>query len=89
MLGGPQAGIIVGKKKYIEKMKKNQLTRALRVDKMTIATLEASLRLYLDEERAIREIPTLRMLSYTSDELKEKAERLCETIKIDWLEFLV
>ena len=61
MLGGPQAGIIVGKKKYIEKMKKNQLTRALRVDKMTIATLEASLRLYLDEERAIREIPTLRM----------------------------
>ena len=81
MLGGPQAGIIVGKKKYIEKMKKNQLTRALRVDKMTIATLEASLRLYLDEERAIREIPTLRMLSYTSDELKEKAERLCETIK--------
>ena len=81
MLGGPQAGIIVGKKKYIEKMKKNQLTRALRVDKMTIATLEASLRLYLDEERAIREIPTLRMLSYTADELKEKAERLCETIK--------
>jgi len=80
MLGGPQAGIIVGKKKYIEKMKRNQLTRALRVDKMTIATLEASLRLYLDEERAIREIPTLRMLSYTREELEEKANKLLDII---------
>jgi len=91
MLGGPQAGIIVGKKKYIEKMKKNQLTRALRVDKMTIATLEASLRLYLDEERAIREIPTLRMLSYTREELEAKANKLLDTInsrlgKIDGLD---
>lgn len=81
MLGGPQAGIIVGKKKYIEKMKKNQLTRALRVDKMTIATLEATLRLYLDEERAIREIPTLRMLSYTQEDLKAKADSLYEMIE--------
>ena len=57
LLGGPQAGIIVGKKEYIEAMKKNQLLRALRVDKMTIAALEATFRSYLDEERAIRDIP--------------------------------
>ena len=81
MLGGPQAGIIVGKKKYIEKMKKNQLTRALRVDKMTIAALEATLRLYLDEERAVKEIPTLRMLTYTIDEIEEKAKKLYNQIR--------
>lgn len=81
MLGGPQAGIIVGKKKYIEKMKKNQLTRALRVDKMTIAALEATLRFYLDEEKAIKEIPTLRMLTYSLEELREKSALLMDTIK--------
>ncbi|WAW14259.1 L-seryl-tRNA(Sec) selenium transferase [Peptostreptococcus equinus] len=76
MLGGPQAGIIVGKKKYIEKMKKNQLTRALRVDKMTIATLEATLRLYLNEDEAMEKIPTLKMLTYTKEELFKKAKGL-------------
>ena len=65
MLGGPQAGIIIGKKEYIEKMKKNQFTRALRVDKLTICALEATLRLYLDEQKAIKEIPTLKMLTYS------------------------
>lgn len=76
MLGGPQAGIIVGKKEYISQMKKNQLTRALRVDKLTICALEATLRMYLDEEKVIREIPTLRMLTYSIDELDEKAKLL-------------
>ncbi len=81
ILGGPQAGIIVGKKEYIEKMKRNQLTRALRVDKITIAALEATFRLYLEEEKAVKEIPTLRMLTYTIEELKEKADQLHEIIK--------
>ncbi|MEG2246703.1 MAG: L-seryl-tRNA(Sec) selenium transferase [Peptostreptococcaceae bacterium] len=81
MLGGPQAGIIVGKKEYIEKMKKNQLTRALRVDKLTICALEATLRMYLDEEKARREIPTLRMLTYSMEELEEKANSLYSTIE--------
>lgn len=82
MLGGPQAGIIVGKKEYIQKMKKNQLTRALRVDKLTICALEATLRMYLDEEKAIKEIPTLRMLTYKIEELEEKANNLLNKIKI-------
>lgn len=81
MLGGPQAGIIVGKKEYIDKMKKNQLTRALRVDKLTICALEATLRMYLDEEKARKEIPTLRMLTYSMEELEEKANSLYSTIE--------
>ncbi|HBH3665283.1 TPA: L-seryl-tRNA(Sec) selenium transferase [Clostridioides difficile] len=80
MLGGPQAGIIVGKKEYIEKMKKNQLTRALRVDKLTICALEATLRMYLDETKAIENIPTLKMLTYKIEELEVKANKLFEKI---------
>ncbi len=74
LLGGPQAGIIVGKKEYIEKMKKNQLTRALRVDKMTLAALEATLKLYLDEKEALEHIPTLHMISISKDRLLSKAD---------------
>ena len=74
LLGGPQAGIIVGKKEYIEKMKKNQLTRALRVDKMTLAALEATLKLYLDEKEALEHIPTLHMISLSKERLVGKAD---------------
>ncbi|MDR0880661.1 MAG: L-seryl-tRNA(Sec) selenium transferase [Clostridioides sp.] len=81
MLGGPQAGIIVGKKEYIEKMKKNQLTRALRVDKITICALEATFRMYLDEEKAVENIPTLKMLLYPYEILSERAEILIDKIK--------
>lgn len=73
MLGGPQAGIIVGKKEYIEKMKKNQLTRALRVDKMTLAALEGTLKFYRDEAHALEEIPTLKMLTKKHKEINEEA----------------
>ena len=76
LLGGPQAGIIVGKKKYIEKMKKNQITRALRVDKMTLASLEATLKLYLDEKDALEHIPTLHMISLSKERLFGKADVL-------------
>jgi L-seryl-tRNA(Ser) seleniumtransferase len=82
MLGGPQAGIIAGKKEYIDLMKKNQLTRALRIDKMTLAALEATLRLYLEEENAIREIPGLNMLAKDISILKKDAQRLSRMIKI-------
>ena len=74
LLGGPQAGIIVGKKEYIEQMKKNQLTRALRVDKMTLAALEATLKLYLDEKEALEYIPTLHMISLSKERLLGKAD---------------
>lgn len=76
LLGGPQAGIIVGSKKYINKMKKNPLTRAFRVDKFTIAALETTLKHYLDENEAIKKIPTLRMLTMPINEIIEKAESL-------------
>lgn len=76
MLGGPQAGIIVGKKQYIEKMRKNPLTRAFRIDKLTLAALEATLKLYLDEEAAIKGIPVLHMLTMSKDELTKRAKKL-------------
>ncbi|MGH4139287.1 L-seryl-tRNA(Sec) selenium transferase [Clostridium sp.] len=76
MLGGPQAGIIVGKAKYINRMKKNQLTRALRIDKMTLAALEGTLKYYLEETEAIKNIPTLNMLLCPLDMLKKRAQKL-------------
>jgi L-seryl-tRNA(Ser) seleniumtransferase len=76
LLGGPQAGIIVGKRVFIDKMKKNPLTRAIRIDKMTVAALEATLRLYLDEEQALLEVPTLRMLTISLEQLRQKASEL-------------
>lgn len=76
LLGGPQAGIIVGKKEYIERMKRNPLTRAFRVDKFTIAALELTLRYYLDEDMARKEIPTLNMLTMPLEEINNKALRL-------------
>ena len=75
LLGGPQAGIIVGKKAVVDKLKKHPLTRAMRVDKMTLAALEATLRSY--EAGLVNEIPTLAMLAVTSDELRSKADALC------------
>ncbi len=76
LLGGPQAGIIVGKKKYLDVLKKHPLNRAVRVDKMTLAALEMTLRAYA-EETALTEIPTLAMLNQTEEELSMKAEALC------------
>ncbi|MDF2520272.1 MAG: L-seryl-tRNA(Sec) selenium transferase [Clostridia bacterium] len=76
MLGGPQSGIIVGKREYIQKMRKNQLTRAFRIDKLTLAALESTLHLYLDEKTAVAEIPVLRMLTISIEELQKKAKRL-------------
>ena len=63
LLGGPQAGIIIGKKEYIDRMKRNQLTRALRIDKFTAAALELTLHEYLSEEQAMRKIPVLSMIT--------------------------
>ncbi len=80
MLGGPQAGIIVGKKKYISAMKKNQLTRALRVDKMTLVTLEGTLRMYLDEK--YQSIPTFDMLTKKYEEIKSMADEFIKGFEL-------
>ena len=73
LLGGPQAGIIIGKKKYIDMMKKNQLTRALRIDKFTAAALEMVLMEYLSEETAVQNIPVLRMIAMPLDEIEKRS----------------
>lgn len=81
LLGGPQAGIIIGKKKYIDRMKKNQLTRALRIDKFTATTLDVVLHEYLSEENAIQNIPVLRMITESLDEVTKKARTLSRMLK--------
>ncbi len=76
LLGGPQAGVIVGRADLVEKLRRHPLQRALRADKLTLAALEGTLRLYLDPERAAREIPVLRMLSDDLGAVRARAERL-------------
>ena len=70
LLGGPQAGIIAGKKEYIDRMKSHPLARVVRVDKMTIAALEATLSEYADRDRALNEIPVLRMITKSREDLQ-------------------
>ncbi|MDD4237670.1 MAG: L-seryl-tRNA(Sec) selenium transferase [Desulfotomaculaceae bacterium] len=81
LLGGAQAGIIIGKRTYIDRMKKNPLTRAIRIDKMTVAALEVTLRLYLDEEQALVEVPTLKMLTVPMSQLQQKASELAALLR--------
>lgn len=80
LLGGPQAGLIVGSKELIGRLKKNPLARVLRLDKMTLAALEATLRLHLDPEVAKRDIPTVRMLAEDPQDTKLRAEALRDAI---------
>lgn len=81
LLGGPQAGILAGKREVIAKLKKHPLARCVRLDKMTLAALEVTLRLYLDEDRLLAEVPTLRMLTMRSDEIETRAGALAAAIR--------
>jgi L-seryl-tRNA(Ser) seleniumtransferase len=76
LLGGPQAGIIVGNRDVIDKVRKHPIARALRIDKLTLAALEATLRLYLDPQKALEQVPTLKMLSLPVAELQQRCETL-------------
>ena len=77
LLGGPQAGIIAGKRRYLKLMEEHPLMRTFRLDKCTIATLTATFREYLQESRAVQNIPVLFMLSRSMEELLEQAQNLC------------
>jgi L-seryl-tRNA(Ser) seleniumtransferase len=81
LLGGPQGGILVGRRDALSRIRKNPLFRALRVDKLKLTALEATLKLYLDKERLFRELPTLRMISMSLDECEKRALRLAARLK--------
>jgi L-seryl-tRNA(Ser) seleniumtransferase len=80
LLGGPQAGILLGKAEWVDQMRKNPWCRAVRVDKTALAGLEATLQLYRDPETALREIPVLAMLSTSLEVLRERAETMAASI---------
>ena len=80
LLGGPQAGIVVGRAELVERLRRHPLQRAVRADKLTLAALEGTLALYLDPERAFREIPVLRMAAEPADAVQARAERLAELV---------
>src|SRR4051795_7620401 len=80
LLGGPQAGIVVGRADLVERLRRHPLHRALRIDKLSLAALEGTLLLYLDPERALREVPVLRMLHEGADLVRARAERLAAAV---------
>jgi L-seryl-tRNA(Ser) seleniumtransferase len=83
LLGGPQAGLIVGDAKWIDAMRRNPLARSYRVDKLTLAALEATLALYREPARALAEIPTLALLGTSADELRGRADALRRSLEAD------
>jgi L-seryl-tRNA(Ser) seleniumtransferase len=86
LLGGPQSGIIIGKKKFIDKIRKNHLTRALRCDKLTFGVLEATSKLYLNPEKLADELPIISMLNLSVNELRKRANQIKEKVKTNHLE---
>jgi L-seryl-tRNA(Ser) seleniumtransferase len=81
LLGGPQAGVILGRRDLVARIQANPLNRALRIDKLTLAALEATLRLYRDEATAVAQIPTLRMIVRPAEELEAEARHLAERLE--------
>ncbi len=81
LLGGPQAGILVGTFDIIQRLKKHPMARAVRLDKMSLAALETTLRAYLDADRAVQEIPTLKMLTATQTEIGECASKIADALR--------
>lgn len=88
LLGGPQAGIILGRRDLIERIRTNPLNRALRIDKMTLAALEATLEIYREPEKVLREIPTLEMITRPYEKLRRQAQSLVRKLRALKLERL-
>jgi len=80
LLGGPQAGIVAGRADLVERLRRHPLHRALRIDKLSLAALEGTLLLYLDPERALAEVPVLRMLREPPEIVRARAERLAAAV---------
>ena len=89
LLGGPQAGIILGASSVVAKLRKNPFARAMRVDKLTLSALEATLRLYLEPERALKEIPVLAMLTASPAEIETRAQAVALTLREGGVEVAV
>ena len=89
LLGGPQAGIILGAAKLIAKLRKNPFARTMRVDKLTLSALEATLRLYLEPERALREIPVLAMLTAPLETIEARAVAIAEKLRAQGIDVKV
>jgi L-seryl-tRNA(Ser) seleniumtransferase len=81
LLGGPQAGVVAGRREAIETMKSHPLARALRIDKLSLAALEATLLVHRDRDSASAGLPVLTMLTASEEELRSRAERLCDAIR--------
>ncbi|MBI4795776.1 MAG: L-seryl-tRNA(Sec) selenium transferase [Deltaproteobacteria bacterium] len=84
LLGGPQAGFALGSREVVARLRQNPLTRALRPDKLTLAGMEATLRLYLEEPRAVAAIPTLHLLTRPLADVERQARNLARTLKRRW-----
>ena len=80
LLGGPQAGIVAGRAELVERLRRHPLHRALRIDKLSLAALEGTLLLYLDPERALAEVPVLRMLREPAEAVRARADRLADAV---------
>src|SRR5581483_6613607 len=81
LLGGPQAGIVLGRRELVERLRRHPLHRAVRIDKLTLAALEGTLLLYLDPARALQEVPVLRMLHEDAGTIRARAERLARLVE--------
>lgn len=81
LLGGPQSGLILGKKRYIDMIKKNPLHRAVRIDKLTLSCLEALLRIYLDCEDAVKRVPVLKMITESEEDVMKRGKRVFQRLR--------